>query len=151
MRYVPLAMRLYRFVLFCVLEFRFRWFYIDSGEKIRANLMKTHLEYMKRAAPAKYHDVLTPKTEIGCKRIVLDSDYFACLHRENMELVASDPIREITENGVRTESGKEVYADAIVLATGFETKRALYPLVIQGRKGVTLNEHVSNNLTTNRF
>ncbi|KAL1954825.1 hypothetical protein VTO42DRAFT_555 [Malbranchea cinnamomea] len=141
MKYVPLAMRLYRFYHYYLMESDFAGFYIDSGKKIRDDLAKTQLDYMRRTAPAKYHEALTPKIEIGCKRKVMDTDYLNCLHRENMELVFSDPISEITETGVRTKSGREVRADAIILATGFQTQQMLYPLVIKGENGVTLNEH----------
>lgn len=125
------------------MERDFFGFDIKTGGKIRADLQKTQIEYLKRTAPEKYHDALIPKTEIGCKRKVLDTDYLACLHRENMELVYADPIEEVTETGVRTRSGREVYADAIILANGFKTQQVLHPLEIKGEDGVSLNEHVS--------
>lgn len=77
----------------------------------------------------------------------MDTDYLACLHRENVELVHSDTIEEITEAGVRTRSGREVHAVAIGLATGFQTQQVLYPMEIKGEKRVTLNEHVDLLLT----
>ncbi|KAL1982657.1 hypothetical protein VTN96DRAFT_1027 [Rasamsonia emersonii] len=141
MRYVPLAMRLYRFYLYALMEYDFFGFDIANGRKIREALTRERIEYMKRTAPAKYHAALTPTTEIGCKRKVMDTDYYACLHNENMELVHDDPIEEVTETGVRTRSGREVYADAIILANGFQTQRVLYPLDIRGEGGVSLTEH----------
>ncbi|KAK2871888.1 hypothetical protein FQN49_002725 [Arthroderma sp. PD_2] len=144
MRYIPFAMRAYRAWHFSQLEYAFREFYLESGRKLREEQTAAHLDYMKRTAPAKYHDVLTPKIEFGCKRKVMDTDYFACLHRENMELVATDPIEEITETGIITKSGRAVNADAIVLATGFQTQQVLYPLEIKGEKGITLTEHWEN-------
>lgn len=142
MKHVPLAMRLYRFYIYYQMESGFSGFYTDSGRKIRDDLTKAQSDYMRRTAPAEYHDALTPEIELGCKRKVMDTDYFACLHRENMELVSSDPIAEITETGVRTESGRVVNADAIVLANGFKTQQMLNRFVIKGEKGITLNEHV---------
>ncbi|KAJ9311108.1 hypothetical protein DTO271D3_8597 [Paecilomyces variotii] len=144
MRYIPFAMRLYRLYLYYLMERDFFGFDIKTGGKIRADLQKTQIEYLKRTAPEKYHDALIPKTEIGCKRKVLDTDYLACLHRENMELVYADPIEEVTETGVRTKSGREVYADAIILANGFKTQQVLHPLEIKGEDGVSLNEHWNN-------
>jgi cation diffusion facilitator CzcD-associated flavoprotein CzcO len=93
---------------------------------------------MKNHAPERYHDALIPQTEIGCKRKVIDTDYLA----ENVELVHSDPIKEVTEAGVHTQSGRQVYADAIILANGFQTQQVLFPIEITGEKGITLNEHV---------
>lgn len=148
MAYVPLAMRLYRFWHYALMESDFFGFGLESGRKIRENNKKERVAYMKKTAPERYHEALTPKIEIGCKRNVMDTDYFACLHRENVELVYSDPIKEITESGVRTESGREVNADAIVLATGFQTQQVLYPLEIKGEMGISLTEHVSFELTS---
>lgn len=142
MRNLPLAMRLYRWYQYYLMESEFAAFDIDKGEKIRAAQVQERIEYMKRTAPTKYHEALIPKTEIGCKRKVLDTDYFSCLHNENMELVYADPIQEIIEDGVRTGSGREVKADAIILATGFQTQRFLYPIEIRGEKGLSLSEHV---------
>ncbi|EZF32545.1 hypothetical protein H101_03860 [Trichophyton interdigitale H6] len=141
MRYIPLTMWAYRVWHFSWLEYAFREFYLEYGRPLREDQTITHLEYLRRTAPAKYHDVLTPKIEFGCKRKVMDTGYFDCLHRENMELIATDPIEEIKETGVITKSGRTINADAIVLATGFQTQQVLYPLEIRGKKGVSLTEH----------
>lgn len=108
---------------------------LATRSKFRKGPKKTQIEYLKRTALEKYHEVLIPKVELGCKRKVMDTDYFACLHRKNMELVYSDPIEETTE--------KEVHTDAIILANGFQTQQVLYPLEVKVQGGITLNEHVS--------
>lgn len=146
MRYIPLAMRMYRFWLYADMEKDFFGFNLLKGVNIRRDLTNERLDYMKRAAPAKYHAALTPSTEIGCKRKVNDTDYFSCLHNENMELIWDDPVVAVTETGVRTKSGREVRADAIILANGFQTQKVLYPLdtEIRGEGGVSLDEHVSS-------
>ncbi|DAA79656.1 TPA_exp: putative Flavin-binding monooxygenase [Trichophyton benhamiae CBS 112371] len=141
MRYIPLTMWAYRVWHFSRLEYSFREFYLEYGRPLREDQTNTHLEYLRRTAPAKYHDILTPKIEFGCKRKVMDTGYFDCLHRENMELIATDPIEEIKETGVITKSGRTINADAIVLATGFQTQQVLHPLEIRGKKGVSLMEH----------
>lgn len=127
------------------MEKDFFGFYTHYGTKVRAGLTDERLAYMKRTAPAKYHAALTPSTEIGCKRKVNDTDYFSCLHNKNMELVWDDPITAVTETGVKTRSGREVHADAIILANGFQTQKLLHPLdsAIRGEGGVSLEEHVS--------
>jgi cation diffusion facilitator CzcD-associated flavoprotein CzcO len=86
---------------------------------------------------------LIPKTEIGCKRKVLDTEYLASLHKSNVELVSDDPVEEIVGRGVRTKSGRVVKADALVLAIGFATQQMLFPMEIIGRKGLSLNKYVS--------
>lgn len=61
---------------------------------------------------------LTPDYTIGCKRILVSDDYFPAFNRPNVHLV-TDPISEITENGLLTASGKSIAADALIFSTGF--------------------------------
>lgn len=140
MRYVPLAMRLYRLKLYADMEKDFAGFHVESGSKIRESLKKENESYVKKLAPEKYWDALIPKHEIGCKRKVMDTDYLSCLHRENVELIHDDPAERIVEDGVLTKSGRTIKADAIILATGFEVFRMLYPMKIIGEDGLSLNE-----------
>ena len=58
---------------------------------------------------------------LGCKRPVLDSNYFETFNRDNVTLVdlRKDPIEEATPTGVRTEH-RFVELDVLVLATGFD-------------------------------
>ncbi len=146
MRFVPFAMRAYRFWLYCTLEQDFYGLKVASGKNVRANLKRVQTAYIWRTAPAKYHHVLIPTTEIGCKRKVMDTGYLACLHRHNVELVATDPIEMITETGVKTRSGREIRADAIILANGFKTQQILHPLEIIGQEEMSLNEYVGSLL-----
>lgn len=143
MRYIPLAMRLYRFKHYFDMERDYAGFNIESGRPIRQSLAQENEAYVKRTAPRKYWDALIPKTEIGCKRKVLDTEYLKSLWRENVELVSDDPVERITESGVVTRSGREIGADAIVLAIGFATQQMLSPVEIVGREGLGLNDYVS--------
>ncbi|CAJ0551376.1 Ff.00g113060.m01.CDS01 [Fusarium sp. VM40] len=141
MRYVPFAMRVYRAWLYCQKERDFAGFKIAQGLVTRNRWAEETMEYIRKTAPEKYLDFLIPKTEVGCKRRVNDTDYLACLHRDNVELVYNDPIEKIEKNGVRTVSGRFIHADAIVLAHGFETQKPLFPMKIYGKGRVTINEH----------
>jgi cation diffusion facilitator CzcD-associated flavoprotein CzcO len=148
MRYIPLAMRLYRFKHYYDMERDYAGFSIESGRPIRQSLAQENEAYVKKIAPRKYWDALIPKTEIGCKRKVLDTEYLKSLWKDNVELVSNDPVAKITEDGVVTRSGREVKADAIVLAIGFATQQMLCPMEIIGRDGLTLNDYVSLPLPT---
>jgi cation diffusion facilitator CzcD-associated flavoprotein CzcO len=142
MRYVPLAMKTYRAWLYWSMERDFSGFDVQTGAAIRKGWAKTAEDYIRANAPEKHRDFLVPKTEVGCKRRVNDTDYLACLHRDNVELVYEDAIEEIVPSGVRTRSGRLVDADAIVLAHGFETQTHLAPMEIIGEDGVGVTEHV---------
>lgn len=142
MKWVPLVMRVYRAYIYWVQERDFKGFDIETGAEIRQGWSKDAAEYIRRNAPAEYRDFLVPKTEIGCKRRVNDTNYLACLHQDSVELIYEDSISEIVESGVRTQSGRFMAADAIILANGFETQKPLAPMEILGENGISINDHV---------
>ncbi|KVF66040.1 flavin-containing monooxygenase [Burkholderia vietnamiensis] len=82
---------------------------------------------------------LTPDYPIGCKRILLSSDYLAALGRDNVELVTRG-IRRVTETGIETDDGVHHQVDAIVYGTGFAATEFLSPMRITGRDGLDLND-----------
>ncbi|GAC1537975.1 MAG: NAD(P)/FAD-dependent oxidoreductase [Acidimicrobiales bacterium] len=73
------------------------------------------------------------------KRMLLDNGWFEALTRDNVELI-TDPVTAITPTGVRSEGGYEREADIVVLCTGFDAQKMLYPMDITGREGVSLRE-----------
>lgn len=82
---------------------------------------------------------LTPRDLIGCKRVLISSDYFASLQRPHVELIAHG-VRELTETGVLAGDGEERPADVIVLSTGFESHSFLAPMEVRGMGGRELSE-----------
>jgi cation diffusion facilitator CzcD-associated flavoprotein CzcO len=86
---------------------------------------------------------VTPKDEIGCKRVMLTDDWYPALAQPNVELI-TEPVEAITAGGVRTADGTERPADALVLATGFNSHGFVAPMEIAGRGGRTLAEEWSD-------
>jgi cation diffusion facilitator CzcD-associated flavoprotein CzcO len=80
---------------------------------------------------------VTPRDEIGCKRIMLTDDWYPALTRPDVELV-TQRIAGVTATGIRTEDGVERPADVLVLATGFATHGFVAPMEIAGEDGRTL-------------
>lgn len=81
---------------------------------------------------------LIPDYPIGCKRILLSSDYLKTLARPNVQLI-TEGIRRITEQGIETMEGQHHPVDAIIYGTGFAATRFLAPMTIVGRGGVDLH------------
>jgi cation diffusion facilitator CzcD-associated flavoprotein CzcO len=77
---------------------------------------------------------LTPDYTIGCKRILLSSDYYPALQRPNVALVTDD-IAGITAHGVVTADGTEHPADVIIYGTGFRVIESVTSLNVAGRDG----------------
>ena len=80
---------------------------------------------------------VTPRDEIGCKRLMLTDEWYPTLTRPNVELVA-DRIAEVTATGLRTEDGVERPADVLILATGCKSHGFVAPMQIAGAGGRTL-------------
>jgi len=73
------------------------------------------------------------------KRPLLDHGWFRTVRRDDVELI-TDGIREITENAVVTESGREIEADVLLVATGFQPLNLVSPIELYGRSGRSLRE-----------
>ncbi|MFC8045331.1 flavin-containing monooxygenase [Nocardia sp. NPDC057353] len=73
------------------------------------------------------------------KRLLLDNGWFATLRRPHISLV-TDGIDHLTERALVTPSGETHEIDTLVLCTGFQQQRFLYPLRLHGRDGVELRE-----------
>ena len=87
-------------------------------------------------------ELLCPSQPIGCKRMCLDTGYYAAYNRPTVHLVdvSGDPIERITPAGLVT-GGTEYAVDAIVLATGFDAMTgAVLRVDITGRDGVTMHD-----------
>jgi cation diffusion facilitator CzcD-associated flavoprotein CzcO len=80
----------------------------------------------------------TPDYEIGCKRVLISSDWYPTLMRDDVELIAGAPTG-ITAGGVIGPDGVERAADAIIYGTGFQTHNFVAPMEIHGLGGRELN------------
>jgi len=73
------------------------------------------------------------------KRILIDNQWYESLRRDNVELV-TEAVERIEGDTLVTSSGARHRADALVLATGFEVGKLLWPMDIRGRSGTPLKE-----------
>ncbi|GHE00614.1 flavin-containing monooxygenase [Streptomyces alanosinicus] len=82
---------------------------------------------------------LTPDYRIGCKRILLSSEYYPALAKPNVDVVASG-LSEIRGSTVVAADGTEVEVDAIIFGTGFHVTDMPIAERVVGAEGVTLAE-----------
>jgi 4-hydroxyacetophenone monooxygenase len=73
------------------------------------------------------------------RRPVVDNGWYKALTRDNVELV-TDGIARFTENGIETVDGKHRDVDIIVLATGYEVVKYLWPAEYHGEDDSNLHE-----------
>jgi cation diffusion facilitator CzcD-associated flavoprotein CzcO len=130
---VPLAARAYRTWLYWRFEANFAAF---KGRGIMFRLL-THMaesHLTEQVADPALRDKLRPRYPIGCKRILIASDFYPALGRANVELVAQ-AAAGFSTGGVVAADGSVREVDAIVCATGFETIEPLANLPILGAGG----------------
>jgi cation diffusion facilitator CzcD-associated flavoprotein CzcO len=80
---------------------------------------------------------LTPSYLMGCKRILISSDYYPALTQPNVSLV-TDGIIEIREKSVVTGDGTVHDADTLIFGTGFHVSDFPMAQRIFGADGVSL-------------
>ena len=80
-----------------------------------------------------------PRFALGCKRVLISSDWYPALARDDVELV-TEPISHLTAGAVVTADGTARPADVVVVATGFAATEQPIARLITGAAGWTLAE-----------
>lgn len=145
-----------RKAFFAYLEFDFQRLFTMGARarKHRLERQKTLIAYMHKMVPEKYWEILTPDYEVGCKRRVIDTDWFRSLRNPSIELT-SLPLSSIQEHTVTLGPGRHyppmsqtdskvstakrtIPCDTLIFANGYETGEWLHPLDVTGRGGRSL-------------
>ena len=82
---------------------------------------------------------LTPDFTPGCKRMLVSSDYYPALQRDNCKLI-DWPIATLSPVGIRTSDGIEHHLDCIVFATGYDVHLTGPPFPVTGLGGRSLSD-----------
>jgi cation diffusion facilitator CzcD-associated flavoprotein CzcO len=93
---------------------------------------------------------LTPSYRMGCKRILISSDYYPALTQPNVCLV-TDGIKEISEKSVLTSDGTAHEADTLIFGTGFHVTDFPVAQRIFGSDGVSLARRWSASTAQTAF
>ena len=83
---------------------------------------------------------LTPDFSIGCKRVLLTSQWLPALTRPDVTLVP-DAAAGATADGLLASDGSEYPADVIIFGTGFQPTEPPIARLVTGADGETLAEH----------
>ena len=86
---------------------------------------------------------LTPTWDLGCKRVLITSDWYPAIQKPNVEVV-TNRIREIKANSIVTHDGDEYPVDIIIWSTGFQVQK--FPLHIIGVNDHTIAEQWSETM-----
>lgn len=153
---VPALARTLRTLLFLYAESEFYTIFLDKYKERRKPIEAQLIEHMKKTAPEKYHEILTPDYGVGCKRRILDVNWFPSLNDPKI-LLTTQPLTSIQPQGVTLGPGRtypdpkdadskapteeiKLPADTIILANGFELTTWLHPLKIYGKDGKLMQD-----------
>lgn len=137
-RMAPWLMRLYRLKIFLQHDLRKpaftnrQWLMKFTAEKPFRRLLE------QQVSDKAVQEKMLPDYPVGCKRILLSSDYLSTFSQPHVELV-TEKIRKITADGLETTDGKHHPVDAIIYGTGFAATEFLAPMRITGTGDLDLN------------
>jgi cation diffusion facilitator CzcD-associated flavoprotein CzcO len=135
-RRIPVARRAYRTALYWRQEAAAVGFTVNPRIMgLAARVARRHLA--KQVADPALRARLTPDYTIGCKRILISSDYYPALTAPHVDLVTEQIVR-IDETSVVTADGQRREVDAIVYGTGFDVLDGIGDIAVTGPDGGTL-------------
>jgi 4-hydroxyacetophenone monooxygenase len=113
----------------------------SARNKAMRDMRVAFIERKLASRPELIEKMIPPYPPLAARHILVDEhdNVYTALTRDNVTLV-TDPIREITEQGVVVGDGTEIAVDIIVYATGFRANDFLWPMEIRGRGGQRVEE-----------
>lgn len=154
-QYIPGFQRAYRSMVFFLMEHEFFLMFSNTSytKKHRPLEEEKYRRFMKKTAPAKYHDLLTPDYDLGCKRRIIGGEWLRSLHRPKVNLTSRE-LKSVNARSVTlgapiypraaktsAESDEvELPADVIILANGYRTNEYLHPIRVIGKDGRRIHE-----------
>ncbi|KAJ3199386.1 hypothetical protein HDU82_000460 [Entophlyctis luteolus] len=135
-RNVPLAARIWRYMIFWSHEYQYLAFRTDSriSRALRGLVQMQTAALLRAQVPdAQKRAVLTPHYPFGARRVTPSNQYLRAM--AGATVVDGDPVVRFEPRAVVTASGRVVPVDAVVLATGFVLNGGNAGIMIRGRCG----------------
>ncbi|SFD43305.1 Predicted flavoprotein CzcO associated with the cation diffusion facilitator CzcD [Lentibacillus persicus] len=135
-------------------------FFLETYQDLTINpeSNETVSEFIRNKIRGIVHDPevaekLCPTYYYGTKRSIQDTGYYETFNRKNVSLadVKTNPIVEITPEGIRTTDG-EYELDIIIFATGYDAMTgSLFKIDIRGKDRISLQEKWENGEQTKTY
>ena len=114
----PFLLWLPRTLIYRYLEFRGKGLFGNPSAHLQ--MQKRALKHIKDSIPDPVlREKVTPKYQIGCKRILLSEDYYPALQLPNVELI-TEAVTAIEGNSIVGTEGTRREIDTLIYATGFD-------------------------------
>lgn len=79
----------------------------------------------------------TPNYQLGCKRVLVSSDYYPALQEPHVDLIQASA-KTVEAKSITDSEGKAYEVDCIVMATGFTASEIYLDMKVYGLKGQEL-------------
>ena len=112
-----------------------------TNERFRVNMVK-HIEGMIGNDKDLLKKVIPNYPPYG-KRMLMDNNWFEMLKKDNVQLI-TDKVNRITNSSIDTDICS-YNQEAIIMATGFEASKMIWPIKVVGKKGINLNDFWNND------
>lgn len=142
-RRLPITQKLSRGLVYTVSETRHAML-TRAGLLNRAGRAVGRVNIRRAVRDRELADRLTPRYELGCKRVLLSNRYYPALARPQVSVV-SDSVVGATATGLVSGSGEERPADVVIFATGFTITHRADLGRIHGRDGADLSSSFAAN------
>ncbi|KAF9430399.1 hypothetical protein BGZ94_007050 [Podila epigama] len=145
-RYMPLLYKINHKLIYWSSEITLLAFSNKLANKL-PRLLATFMSWLHRFIQIRNKSLrqkLTPKYEMGCRRIVVSSDYYPALAKKHVS-VHTGEIQLIKGNTVHMSDGSSQEVDAMVLATGFKVQDMVAPKFVTGKNGIDINAYWGKN------
>ncbi|KFH73129.1 hypothetical protein MVEG_00351 [Podila verticillata NRRL 6337] len=129
-RHIPFFHWIYYKYLYTVAEFTLHAFSTKWQHKLVRLFMVwgTWLVRRTQIKNKRLRAQLTPHYEMGCRRIVVSSDFYPAMQRSNVHVHTTE-IQSVKGNTITLKDGTTQEVDALILATGFN----VFELMPEGR------------------
>jgi cation diffusion facilitator CzcD-associated flavoprotein CzcO len=138
-RRMPWLQKLARFGIWAISEIRvpaFLWSNrLATGHRWLANWHRR-----RQIDDPQIRENMKPDYAIGCKRVLLSSDFYPVFNQQQVELITSG-IAEIEADAIVDTAGQRREIDTLILATGFHATAPVPKGLIIGRDGLDLAKH----------
>jgi cation diffusion facilitator CzcD-associated flavoprotein CzcO len=138
-RALPIAQKLSRAAIYGMRETMVLGFVVNPKLlKLQETVAKVQLRHQVK--DPQLREKLTPNYAIGCKRVLLSSDWYPTVTAPNAEVV-TERIERVEGNAIGTADGTSREFDTIIFATGFSPTDPPIARRLRGADGRTLSEH----------
>lgn len=117
----PWLQRLHRWAILTYIDRRFYVQWEKEGAAERKRMEKKIGEWMISRAPEHLKEHIVPEFPFQAKRYIFEDGYFKAINSPHVRAVFAR-FQELTPKGVRTDTGEEIPADIVILATGYNAE-----------------------------